>query len=143
MQSAMQSAMIFISSTPMPRVVTAGVPRRTPLVTKGLRFSPGTVFLLAVMWTSSRLCSSSLPVMFSSVRSTSSRWLSVPPETSLTPRAVSASAMAAALATMLRAYSLNSGLRASPKQTALPAMTCSSGPPWVPGKMAELIRLMR
>ena len=30
MQSAMQSAMTFISATPMPRVVTAGVPRRTP-----------------------------------------------------------------------------------------------------------------
>ena len=48
---------------PMPRVVTAGVPMRTPLVTNGLRFSPGTVFLLAVMCTSSRRCSSSLPVM--------------------------------------------------------------------------------
>src|SRR5699024_2001274 len=82
MQSAMQSAITRISSGPMPRVVTAGVPSRTPLVTKGLRFSPGTVFLLAVMCTSSRLCSSSLPVQASSVRSTSIRWLSVPPETS-------------------------------------------------------------
>ena len=39
----------FISSTPMPRVVAAGVLRRTPEVMNGLRFSPGTVFLLAVM----------------------------------------------------------------------------------------------
>ena len=79
----------FISASPIPRVVTAGVPRRTPEVTKGLRVSPGTVFLFAVMCTSSRLCSSSLPVQSSSVRSISSRWLSVPPETSFTPRAVS------------------------------------------------------
>ena len=43
-QSAMQSAITFISSGPMPRVVTAGVPMRTPLVTNGLRFSPGTEF---------------------------------------------------------------------------------------------------
>ena len=71
----------------MPRVVTAGVPRRTPEVTKGLRVSPGTVFLLAVMCTLSRRASSSLPVHSSSRRSMSIRWLSVPPDTSLTPRA--------------------------------------------------------
>jgi glycine hydroxymethyltransferase len=45
----MQSAITFISSGPMPRVVTAGVPMRTPLVTNGLRFSPGTVFLFEVI----------------------------------------------------------------------------------------------
>ena len=31
------------------------------------------------------------------------------------------------------AYVLNSGRSASPKQIALPAMTCISGPPWMPG----------
>ena len=31
---------------------------------------------------------------------------------------------------------LNSGFNASPKQTALPAMMCISGPPCVPGKIA-------
>ena len=32
--------------------------------------------------------------------------------------------------------SLNSGFRASPKETALAAIMCINGPPWVPGKMA-------
>ncbi|MNI75411.1 hypothetical protein D3C73_1315590 [compost metagenome] len=36
---------------------------------------------------------------------------------------------------------MNSGFSASPKATALAAMTCSSGPPCRPGKTAELIFL--
>ena len=137
----MQSAITCISAAPMPRVVTAGVPRRTPEVTKGLRVSPGTVFLLAVMCTLSRRCSKSLPVHSSSRRSMSIRWLSVPPDTSLTPRCCKAAASACAFSTILRAYSLNSGFSASPKQTAFAAITCSSGPPCVPGNTAELMRL--
>ena len=55
--------------------------------------------------------------------------------------AVSSAASAFAFSTILLAYSLNSGFSASPKHTAFAAMTCSSGPPCVPGKMAELMRL--
>lgn len=46
-----------ISPSPMPRVVTAGVPSRTPLVTRTDCVSNGMVFLLAVMFAaSSRSC---------------------------------------------------------------------------------------
>ena len=41
MISAIISAILTISGSFMPRVVTAGVPMRTPLVTKGERFSRG------------------------------------------------------------------------------------------------------
>ena len=45
----MHSAMTSMSSVVKPRVVTAGVPIRTPLVMKGLWGSLGMAFLLAVM----------------------------------------------------------------------------------------------
>ena len=45
----MSSAIVSISGSRMPRVVTAGVPMRTPLVTNGERGSNGTVFLFTVM----------------------------------------------------------------------------------------------
>ena len=48
----MHSAMTSISTSFRPRVVTAGVPRRTPLVTNGLLCSFGIVFLFAVIYTS-------------------------------------------------------------------------------------------
>ena len=35
-------------------------------------------------------------------------------------------------------YSLNSGCKASLNATALAAITCINGPPWVPGKTSEL-----
>ena len=50
-----------------------------------------------------------LPVTPLFVRSTRSRWLSVPPVTSRSPRSVSAAPSALAFSTMLRAYALNSG----------------------------------
>ncbi len=43
-----------ISTGPKPRVVMAGVPRRRPEVTVGGRWSPGMLFLLAVIPTRSR-----------------------------------------------------------------------------------------
>ena len=45
----MRRATCRISSSPMPRVVSAGVPRRMPEATKGLLVSNGIVFLLTVM----------------------------------------------------------------------------------------------
>ena len=50
-----------ISSSFMPRVVTAGVPIRRPLVTNGLRLSFGMVFLLTVMWAFPSTVSASSP----------------------------------------------------------------------------------
>ena len=46
----------------MPRVVTAGVPMRMPLVTNGDCVSRGTVFLFTVMPAASSACSATLPV---------------------------------------------------------------------------------
>ena len=46
-----------------PRVVNAGDPKRIPLVTKGLNFSKGIVFLLHVIPTSSNTFCASFPLM--------------------------------------------------------------------------------
>ena len=61
-------------------------------------------------------------------------WLSVPPETSRNPRSVSARASVFAFSTTRFWYSANSAPAASANATALAAITCSSGPPWTPGK---------
>ena len=52
-----------------------------------------------------------------------------------------AAAMAAALRTTCSWYTLNSGLRASPRATALAATTCMRGPPWTPGNTARSMSL--
>src|SRR3712207_9509975 len=64
-------------------------------------------------------------------------WLSVPPLTMLKPCCISESAKTAALVFTCVAYSTHDGCKFSPKATALAAMTCSKGPPWLPGKTAE------
>ena len=87
----------------MPRVVSAGVPSRMPLVTNGDCGSSGIVFLLTVMPALSSSCSASLPVSPFGRRSTSMRWESVPPETMAKPRPCSAAASALAFSTTLRA----------------------------------------
>ena len=115
----------------MPRVVTAGVPTRTPLVTNGLRFSPGTVFLMAVMCTFVQVMPSSLPGQSSSVRSISSRWLSVPPENQL--HAAGGQLVGHGLGVLhdLGGVLLELRLQGLAKTDSLStAMTCSSGPPW-------------
>ena len=63
----------------------AGVPKRRPEVWNGERLSKGTMFLLVVMSAATRLFSACLPVRSGNFvrRSTSIRWLSVPPETIL------------------------------------------------------------
>ncbi len=70
-----------------------------PLVTKGDWGSSGMVFLLTVIPARSSSASAALPVRFLGRRSTSMRWVSVPPETIAKPRSISASASAVALAT--------------------------------------------
>ena len=47
--------------------------------------------------------------------------------------------MAAAFFTTWAPQALYSGVRASPRAIALAAITCIRGPPWMPGKTAELI----
>ena len=63
----------------------------------------------------------------------------MPPDTSRKPLVPRPSASAWALRTIWCAYSEKLACAASRKATALPAMTCSSGPPWSPGKIALLI----
>ncbi len=97
--------MTGISASFIPCVVTDGVPMRTPLVTNGLRGSSGMVFLFSVMPASSSVACATLPVSSESngVRSTTIRWMSVPPETSRKPSLASASASADAFVTICAA----------------------------------------
>ena len=67
----------------------------------------------------------------------------MPPVTILNPLSTKVFAITLALAITFLIYSSNSGLSASPKQTALAAITCISGPPCNPGKTAELIFLYK
>ncbi len=85
MASMMIRPIARISSGPKPRDVVAGVPMRMPDAVFGGSVSNGMAFLLTVMPISSSRCSASLPVTPSGVTSTSSRWLSVPPETTRAP----------------------------------------------------------
>ena len=83
----MKPAMRSISGSPMPRVVTAGVPMRMPEATIGGFSSYGMVFLLTVMPAASSAASVTLPVVPAAATSSRKRWLSVPPETIRKPRA--------------------------------------------------------
>ena len=80
---------VCISAGPMPAVVWAAVPRRRPEVRKGERGSSGMVLRLQVMPARSSTSWASLPVSSASKgrRSTSSMWLSVPPDTRRKPSA--------------------------------------------------------
>ncbi len=93
-QSSIQPPIVRISSVPMPRVVSAGVPTRMPDGSIGLRSSNGIIFLLTVMPHRSSVASAILPPMPSGVTSTRTRWLSVPPLTSASRQPASASASA-------------------------------------------------
>ena len=87
--SAMHSAIVTMSASFMPLDVTAGVPNLKPLVMNGDCLSNGIAFLLAVMCARSSKASTSLPVLPVSDKSTSMRWLSVPPETRRMPLSTS------------------------------------------------------
>src|SRR2546421_3610810 len=136
--SAMSRASSTASFSLKPRVVIAGEPMRIPEVTIGFSGSFGIAFLFTVMCARPSTSSASRPVMRFARRSTRNRWHSVRPETMRRPRACSVCAIARAFFNTCAWYSRNSGLSASPSATALAAMTCISGPPWMPGKIAEL-----
>ena len=93
-------------------------------------------FLFTVIPTVSSNSCASLPFNPVSLISRSNRWLSVPPEIARMAVPSNTSAIALAFFTTCSIYSPNAGWRASWNATALPAITCSSGPPWIPGKIA-------
>ncbi len=76
----MARPMMEVSSFPNPRVVMAGVPSRIPEVMVGFSLSKGREFLLQVIPARSSASSALIPVMLKGLRSTSMRWVSVPPE---------------------------------------------------------------
>ena len=141
-RSARRSAPI--SSGPIPAVVSAALPRRSPDVTNGLRGSSGIWLRLSVIPARSRTSWASLPVSSASKsrRSTSRRWLSVPPVTSRNPSASRPDAERGGVARRRRGRSARTpGVAASRNATAFAAITCSRGPPWSPGNTAESIAL--
>src|ERR1700730_8411529 len=71
--SAIQCDSCLTSASLKPRVVTAGVPIRSPLLTMGGRGSFGTAFLFTVMCARPSAASASLPVRFLSIKSTRNR----------------------------------------------------------------------
>ena len=123
--------------SPIPAVVTAAVPSRRPLVTKGFSGSFGIAFLLQVIPAASSASWATLPVTPNGRRSTSSRWLSVPPDTIRKPS--SSRAAASALRVARRSAPRSRGRTAGrPRGTRPPSprSTCMSGPPCRPGKTA-------
>ena len=127
----------------MPCVVTDGVPMRTPLVTNGLRGSSGIVFLLRVMPASSSLAWASLPVSSASNGAQVDEHQVVvgaaghEAEALLHERVGQRRRVAHDLVRVVA----ERGSAASRNATALPAMTCSSGPPCQPGNTALSIAL--
>src|SRR4051812_29587118 len=99
---SISSATRSISPRPMPRVVSAGVPSRMPLVTNGDWGSSGMVFLFTVIPAWSSTFSAALPVRFLGRKSTSMRWVSVPPDTMAKPRSINAAARVCAFSTTRR-----------------------------------------
>ena len=91
---------------------------------------------------SSSFFSAVSPVKFLGDRSNQTKWLSVPPVTTLKPLWTNTSANIFAFDITDFIYAWNSGFSASPKDTALAAITCIKGPPCKPGKTAELIFLI-
>src|SRR5687768_3035550 len=97
---AMSSPIVSISRSPMPRVVTAGVPMRMPLAVIGGLGSNGMAFLFTVMPALPSAASAALPVRPRENTSTSIRWLSVPPLTRRNPPPTSTDASRFAFATI-------------------------------------------
>ncbi len=77
--SAIKLAIKVNSSSLKPLVVAAAVPSLMPEVINGLESSKGMPFLLQVNPTFSRDSSASFPVIPCFLKSTSKRWVSVPP----------------------------------------------------------------
>ena len=128
------------SSACSPRVASAGDPTRRPLETMGGRGSNGTALRLTVIPMSASRSSACFPSSSDSRRSTTTRCTSVPPVRTLTPWPAPRSSSPTAWAPVIvrRWRSRKVSVAASLSATALPAITCSSGPPCWPGNTAEL-----
>mmetsp|Transcript_4710 Transcript_4710/g.11943 ORF Transcript_4710/g.11943 Transcript_4710/m.11943 type:complete len:206 (+) Transcript_4710:461-1078(+) len=137
-----KSATCTKSCSMNPLVVRAGVPILMPPGTRAL-VSPGTVFLLAAMWASSMTRSTRDPSTPWGFKFTRTRWLSVPPDTRAYPSSWNLAAKAAQLLMTCSWYFLNSGCAACFSAKARAPMAWLWGPPWRPGKTAELIFLSR
>jgi hypothetical protein len=98
----MRAAMSSMSAGPRPRVVSAGVPRRMPEVYQAPFGSAGMALRLVTIPESTRALSACRPVSPYPEASIRTRWLSVPPVTSVALRRSSPSASAAAFATIAR-----------------------------------------
>ena len=100
----MISATCFTASSLIPRVVIAGVQRRIPDGSSGLRGSYGIMFLLQDIPAFSRASSASFPVIPSEPK-TSRRiiWFSVPQDITLMPFSMNLSDMAIELSMTCRA----------------------------------------
>ena len=83
--AAIVSPISRISSAPMPSVVTAALPSRSPLVYQAPLVSSGTTFRFKVMPADRSAASACRPFSPKGRTSTSTRWLSVPPVTTETP----------------------------------------------------------
>uniref|UniRef100_A0A6B0UUH1 Uncharacterized protein n=1 Tax=Ixodes ricinus TaxID=34613 RepID=A0A6B0UUH1_IXORI len=101
--------------------VSAGAPRRIPPGTRA-DLSPGQVFLLAVRLHSFMTDSSRAPSRPLGRRSSRSRWLSVPPDTTVYPFASKAVTMALAFFKTCSWYARNWGVVACFSATATEAM---------------------
>jgi len=122
-----------ISASFMPRVVTAGVPSRTPDVTVGLRGSKGTMFLFAVMPACSSTCCACLPVTSRSTsesRTDEHRCRPTPIGSALGHAVGRGRARWRRSACSTRGTTVRAGFE---KGDALPAITCISGRPARPG----------
>jgi hypothetical protein len=69
------------------------------------------------------------------------RWLSVPPLTRRYPLRLQAFGQGPGIGDHLLLIAFELGLQGLWKQTALAAITCMSGPPWIPGNTWESISL--
>ena len=90
------------------------------------------------MWARSRAFSVAFPLTPFGLKSTSKTCVSVPCVTVSSPPLINSSDRAWAFLITCLMYCLKSGRSASPNATALAAITCIKGPPWIPGKIAEL-----
>ena len=124
-----------ISCAPSPREVSAGVPMRMPEATAGGSVSYGIAFLFTMMPQRVERVLGALAVRGPSAStSTSSRWLSVPPLTTRSP--ASTQHLRQRLRVLHDLAARTRGTRRSTPRgsaTALPAITCISGPPCAPG----------
>ncbi len=140
----MQAAMAAISAAPMPRVVTAGVPMRMPLVTKGpagvegdgvfVDGDPGPAQGLLGILAGDAEAGQVQPASCGCRCRRRPGRPRRPSDPRPGPRRFG------------RCGSGRPGsrrCRASLKATALAAMTCISGPPWMPGKISRLSRSAR